>query len=138
VDAHAKLRLLGFLGGTVDRYRDTFRLLTTHVLARDASQGAILEALHEGRSYLAFEGLAPVAFFRFERVGAGFALELPRPARLALVCRGARPVEADGPAAVLAVPAGATHCRAEARLGARLWAITSYRRIESDAGARAR
>ena len=129
VDAHAKFRLLGPLGGTVDRYRDTFRSLTTHVLARDASQAAILEALREGRSYLAFEGLAPVAAFRFEPVAGGFALEAPRPARLALVCQGARPVEADGSRAVLAAPPGAARCRAEARLGERVWIVTSYRSV---------
>jgi hypothetical protein len=129
VDAHAKFRLLGSLGGTVDRYRDTFRLLTTHVLARDASQAAILAALREGRSYVAFEGLAPVPFFRFEPVAGGFALEAPRPARLALACGGAGRVEVEGPAAVLRAPAGATHCRAEARLGARVWVLTGYREV---------
>ncbi len=130
VDAHAKFRLLGFLGGTVDRYRDTFRLLTTHVWARDASQAAILEALREGRSYLAFEGLAPVAAFRFEPTAGGFALEAPRTARLALVCPGATPVEVEARAAVLFVPPGAESCRAEARLGERLWIVTSYRAVE--------
>jgi len=129
VDAHAKFRLLGPLGGTVDRYRDLFRLLTTHVLARDASAPAILEALRAGRSYLAFEGLSVVDAFRFEPVAGGFALEAPRAARLALVCDGARAAEAEAQRAVLAPPTGARRCRAEASLGSRAWILTSYRAV---------
>lgn len=127
VDAHAKFRLLGPLGGTIDRYRDVFRLLTTHVLARDASAPAILEALRAGRSYLAFEGLAPVDAFRFEPVAGGFLLEAPREARLALVCDAVRAAEAVAQRAVLAPPAGARRCRAEAWLGSRRWILTSHR-----------
>jgi hypothetical protein len=129
VDAHAKFRLLGRLGGTVDRYRDMFRLLTTHVLVRDGSAPAILEALRAGRSYLAFEGFAPVDAFRFEPVAGAFALAAPRPARLALVCDGVRAAEADGAAAVLSAPAGASRCRGEAWLGARMWILTGYRDV---------
>jgi hypothetical protein len=129
VDAHAKFRLLGPFGGTVDRYRDVFRLLTTHVLARDASAPAILDALRAGRSYVAFEGLAAVDTFRFEPAAGGFLLAAPREARLALVCDGARAAEAEAKSAVLAPPAGARRCRAEAFLGARPWILTSYRDV---------
>jgi hypothetical protein len=129
VDAHAKFRLLGPFGGTVDRYRDIFRMLTTHVLARDASAPAILGALRAGRSYLAFEGLAEVDAFRFEPVAGGFLLEAPREARLALVCDGARAAAAEAQRAVLAPPAGARRCRAEASLGARPWILTSHRDV---------
>jgi hypothetical protein len=90
VDAHAKFRLLGPVGGTVDRYRDVFRLLTTHVLARDASAASILEALRSGRSYVALEGLGRVDAFRFEPSGGGFHLEAPEEARLTLLCDGRR------------------------------------------------
>jgi hypothetical protein len=127
VDAHEKFRVLGRLGGTVDRYRDMFRLLTTHVLARDATAPAILEALRAGRSYLAFEGLAPLDAFRFEPSAGGFALAAPQPCRLVLVCDGVRAAEAEGPSALLSAPAGASRCRGEAWLGARLWILTSYR-----------
>jgi hypothetical protein len=129
VDAHAKFRMLGALGGTFDRYRDVFRLLTTHVLARDASAAAILDALRAGRSYLAFEGLEPVGAFQFEPAAGGFALAAPRPARLALVCDDAHAIEAEGSSAVLAAPADASRCRAEAWLGERLWIVTSYRDV---------
>jgi hypothetical protein len=129
VDAHAKFRLLGPFGGTVDRYRDVFRLLTTHVLARDASAPAILDALRAGRSYLAFEGLAVVDAFRFEPAAGGFLLAAPREARLALVCDGVRAREAEAQRAVLAPPAGARRCRAEAFLGSRPWVLTSYRDV---------
>jgi hypothetical protein len=129
VDAHAKFRLFGPLGGTVDRYRDMFRVLTTHVLARDRSAAAILEALRAGRTYLAFEALAPVDAFRFEPEGPGFRLEAPREARLVLVCDGAPAAEALAAAAVLAAPAGARRCRAEAHLDDRAWILTSYRAV---------
>jgi hypothetical protein len=127
VDAHAKFRLLGRLGGTLDRYRDIFRLLTTHVLARDAGAASILDALRAGRTYVALEGLAPVDTFRFEHRGGRFRVEAPEEARLALVCDG---VEADSVLArraELAPPPGAQRCRAEAWRGDRLWVVTSHR-----------
>src|SRR5262245_36425166 len=77
VDAHAKFRLLGPLGGTFDRYRDLFRLVTTHVLARDKSQRSILAALREGRSYVAFEGLGLVDHFVAVRVADGIRVQSP-------------------------------------------------------------
>jgi hypothetical protein len=106
-----------------------FRLLTTHVLARDASAAAVLEALRAGRSYLAFEGLEPVPAFRFEPVAGAFALAAPRPARLNLVCDGALAAEAEASSAVLSPPAGVARCRAEAWLGERAWIVTSYRDV---------
>jgi hypothetical protein len=127
VDAHAKIRLLGPLGGTADRYRDVLRALTTHVLARDTSEAAILEALRAGRSYVALEGLARVDAFRFEPVARGFRLTAPRPATLSLVCDGRRVATAEGTRAVLAHPRDARWCRAEAHLDGRLWVFTSPR-----------
>jgi len=129
VDAHAKFRLFGPLGGTVDRYRDMFRVLTTHVLARDRSAAAILDALRAGRTYLAFESLAPVDAFHFEPEGPGFRLEAPREARLVLVCDGAQVAEALAASAVLAATAGASRCRAEAHLEERPWILTSHRAV---------
>jgi hypothetical protein len=127
VDAHAKMRLLGPGGGTVDRYRDVFRLLTTHVWAAGASEAEILAALAAGRSYVAFEGLGRVDRFRFAPEGVGFRLEAPRAAELALVCGGAAPVTAAAASAWLPAPPGARRCRAEARLDGRLWILTSPR-----------
>lgn len=126
VDAHAKFRLLGCLGGTVDRYRDLFRLLTTHVLARNTSTAAIIEALRAGRTYMALEGLGAVDAFLFKASGERYLVRAPRVARLVLVCDG---VEADvevADAALLDPQAGARRCRAEAWLGNRLWIVTSY------------
>jgi len=127
VDAHAKFRLLGALGGTVDRYRDTFRLVSTHVLAEGASTASILDALRSGRSYVALEGLGRVDAFRFEPTPHGFLLEAPRTAQLSLLCDGQRVARELARRAVLAPPPGARRCRAEARLDDRLWILTSPR-----------
>ncbi len=128
VDAHAKFRLAGRYG-TLDRYRDLFPLLTTHVLVRERSIAAILEALREGRSYVALEGLAPVERFEFERRGRAFGLRAPRACRLALVCDGEEAGFALAASARLAPPPGARRCRGEARLDGRLWIATSYARL---------
>jgi hypothetical protein len=127
VDAHAKFRLLGPLGGTVDRYRDVFPLLTTHVLARAATAASILEALASGRSYVALEGIGRVDAFRFEPAPGGFLLEAPLEAELTLLCDGQRAATTTALRALLAPPHGAKSCRAEARRGGRLWVLTSPR-----------
>ncbi len=127
VDAHAKFRALGPLGGTVDRYRDVFRLLTTHVLVRERSAPAILEALRAGRSYVAFEGIEPVERFDFAREGSGgVRVRAPLAARLALVCAGVVASEFDGASeALLPWPPGAERCHVEAWLDDELWVATS-------------
>lgn len=125
VDAHAKFRALGPLGGTIDRYRDTFRLLTTHVLVRERSATAILEALRAGRSYVAFEGIATVDRFEVSRDGLAVRVRAPREARLALVCAGQVASEAVGLEAVLRATEDTSLCHVEAWLGDRLWIATS-------------
>ncbi len=125
VDAHAKFRVLGPLGGTLDRYRDLFRLLTTHVLARERSAAGVIEALRAGRSYVAFEGLAPVAHFGAVRTAAGIAVSAPEPARLELVCAGRVVDSSEAAEALLRVPPDAERCHVEAWIGSRLWVITS-------------
>jgi hypothetical protein len=129
VDAHNKVRLLGGLGGTFDRYRDLFRMLTTHVLAAERDAEGILGALRSGRSYVAFEGLAPVEGFRFEARQRGYYLQAPRVARLVLVCDGVEVDSALAEAATLSLPPSARRCRGEAWLGERLWVVTSYRAV---------
>ncbi|MFI5316341.1 MAG: PHP domain-containing protein [Myxococcota bacterium] len=125
VDAHAKFRVLGPLGGTLDRYRDVFRLVTTHVLARQRSEKGVLEALRAGRSYVAFEGIAPVEHFAAERAADGYAVRAPEAARLELVCAGTVVDRAESAEAVLHAPPDAERCHVEAWLGSRLWVITS-------------
>ncbi len=125
VDAHAKFRALGPLGGTFDRYRDTFRLLTTHVLVRERSAEAILAALREGRSYVAFEGLAKVDRFEVSREGSDVRVRAPRAARIALVCDGEVASEAEGIEARLPAGENTNRCHVEAWLGDRLWIVTS-------------
>ncbi len=129
-DAHAKFRVLGRLG-TVDTYGRLFRLITTHVVARDASRAAILEALRAGESYVAFEGRARVDHFGFELAEGHAELSAPRPARLTLVCDGTRLELGIASRARSAVPSGAARCRAEAWLGDELWIVTSYRRLRA-------
>jgi hypothetical protein len=129
VDAHAKFRLLGRYA-PLDRYRDMFALLTTHVLVREPSAPAILAALREGRSYVALEGVAQVERFEFRRRGRAFELAAPRPCRLALVCDGRESGFRNARAATLLPPAGARRCRAEATLDGRLWIVTSYASAE--------
>ena len=125
VDAHAKFRLLGPVGGTFDRYRDVFRLVTTHVLARDKSQRSILEALRAGRSYVAFEGLGLVEQFVAVREADGVHVLAPGEADLRLVCAGATVARAEGREALWVPPPDAERCHVEAWLGSDLWVITS-------------
>jgi hypothetical protein len=125
VDAHAKFRVLGPLGGTLDRYRDLFRLVTTHVLARERSAKGVIEALREGRSYVAFEGLARVDHFEAARTAEGYPVRAPEEARLDLVCAGAVVDSSVATEALLRAPADAERCHVEAWLGSRLWVITS-------------
>ena len=125
VDAHAKFRLLGPLGGTFDRYRDLFRLVTTHVLARDRSQRSILDALRAGRSYVAFEGLGLVEQFVAVRVAEGVRVQAPGEAELRLVCAGASVATLEGSEALFAPPPDAERCHVEAWKGSDLWVVTS-------------
>ncbi len=129
-DAHAKFRTLGRLG-TVDTYGRLFRLLTTHVVAREASRTAILEALRRGDSYVAFEGRGRVDHFRFELRDGGAEIAAPAAARLTLVCDGARRELGIAVEARVELGADAIRCRAEAWLGEELWIVTSYRRVRT-------
>jgi hypothetical protein len=127
VDAHAKIRVVGPLGGTVDRYGTLFRLLTTHVLVREFTESAILEALRQSRSYVAFESLGRVDRFVFEPQAESFRVEVPAPARIVLICDGVEVASRSTAVADLEIPPGAARCRAEVWKGDRLWVATSSR-----------
>jgi hypothetical protein len=127
-DAHAKYRLLGSIG-TIDTYGRLFRLLTTHVVAREVSRTAILDALRRGDSYVAFEGRASVNHFRFELRGNEAHIAAPAPARLMLVCDGSRRDLGIAVEARVELAPHAVRCRAEAWLKDELWIVTSYRRV---------
>jgi len=137
VDAHAKLRILG-RKGTLDRYTDTFRSLTTHVLSAGRDRASILEAIRDGRSYVAFEGLAEVDGFDFTPQTHGVRVDLPRVAELSLVCDGRAAARETGQNVVLTAPPGAERCRIEARLRGRVWLVTAYRALRRGAEARRR
>lgn len=104
-DAHEAVRPLGRHAGAVDSYARVFRAATTHVLARDGSRAAILEALAAGRSYAACELHADATGFAFRieldgRPVAGPGDLVERAAGLQLV------VEAPGVAELLVVRDG--------------------------------
>lgn len=62
-DAHANT-------GPIATYRQCFRVVTTHVLARAATAEGILEAMREGRAYVAFEIHGDATGFAFDLVDA--------------------------------------------------------------------
>ncbi|MEZ6187824.1 MAG: hypothetical protein R3F62_22795 [Planctomycetota bacterium] len=64
-DAHQNVRLLGPLGLTIGTYAECFRAVTTHLLLRGEGPAAVLEALREGRGYVAFEVEGSALGFRF-------------------------------------------------------------------------
>ena len=128
VDAHAKIRILGRTG-TLDRYQDLFRVLTTHVHSVDREADSIVRALADGRSYIAFEGLAPVEWFQFTPESGGVRTGGARVADYTLICDGSIAATASGSEVVLPAPEGARRCRVEARLGGRLWIATAYRTL---------
>jgi len=128
VDAHAKLRLLG-RWGTLDRYADLFGSLTTHVWSRSTDPADVLDALRSGRSYVAFEGLAPVDHLGFTPKSGGFEIDTPRDADLHLICDGHVAAETHASHAHLEPPRGVRRCRLEAFLADRLWILSAYRDV---------
>ncbi|MCY2957724.1 MAG: hypothetical protein NT107_11885 [Planctomycetota bacterium] len=64
-DAHASIRTLGPLGGTIGNYREVFLTMSTHVLAKERSEAAIVNAFALGRTYVAFDIFGEGAGFDF-------------------------------------------------------------------------
>ena len=64
-DAHANIRVFGPLGGTIGTYREIFLTLSTHVLATELSEAALLDAFRAGRTYVSFDIFGDGAGFDF-------------------------------------------------------------------------
>ncbi len=64
-DAHAQhwMRIVG--GTTVGIYERAFKVVTTHVLAKECDEASIVEALKHGRSYVAFDIWRDATGFQF-------------------------------------------------------------------------
>ncbi len=144
-DAHEAIRPLGPLAGALDSYRRVFRVATTHVLLREVTKQAILDALRQGRSYAACELYGDATGFRFvlERAGAVVALlggetalehgtelvvDAPRSCELMIRKDGAPFFAAKGRAARVPVERAGSY-RVEARLEDRPWVWTSAIRV---------
>ena len=130
VDAHAKFRLLGPLGGTVDRYRDMFRA-AHHPRARARPEPARDPRGAPRRPDLPRLRGPRAAWTRSASSRRGRASGSRRRARRgsrwsATACARRRRWRS---ARCCAAPAGAKRCRAEAHLDDRPWILTSYRAV---------
>jgi hypothetical protein len=150
LDAHQRgIRIRGRVRSPMPNAR-YFAMLQTHLLLPSAPTGdlvadraAVYEALGEGRCYLSFEALAPGRGFRFwaeadsaaapmgARVDPGrwtLRADMPRRARLRLVCDGVAVHEAEGDRLEHPVEEGGCY-RLEARLPdderERLWLVSN-------------
>jgi hypothetical protein len=68
-DAHANVRLLGPLGGTIGNYQEVFLTLSTHVLAPHLTEADLVQALRLGRTYVSFDIFGEGAGFDFRAIG---------------------------------------------------------------------
>lgn len=120
------LRLMG--------YHRTFRILRTHVVAEPTPE-AVLEALREGRCYLARDALADATGFTFGSDAAPMGAETtartltlhartPRPARIRLLRDGEEIAAADGSELRHEAFAPGVY-RVEAWLGEYLWVVSN-------------
>ncbi len=101
-DAHQNVRILG---RQLDPYSRSFRFVNTHLLVPTLDQGAILDALREGRGYISFDILADAGGFFFGardetqawrmgdeipfREGIALHARAPQPGRFRLIKDGA-------------------------------------------------
>jgi hypothetical protein len=54
-DAHANIQAFGPLGGTIAGYPEVFLSISTHVLAKERTESAIVDAMRRGRAYVSFD-----------------------------------------------------------------------------------
>jgi hypothetical protein len=137
LDAHAVKMLLGML--VAFEYEFLFRTVLTHVLVdewggdAEADTGRLLQALREGRAFIAHEGVASAAGFDFradngalmgareEFAGARRLLvKTPGEALISLVCGGRVRERHTGTAAEFPVTQPGVY-RVEVRRGGRPW-----------------
>lgn len=64
-DTHDNYRLFYKLGPKLGSYDNTFKLITTHVWAKELEEKSITEAIKNGKSYFAFEIFGNSKGFRF-------------------------------------------------------------------------
>jgi hypothetical protein len=129
--------------GPIARYGECFRVVTTHVLVRTVTPEAILEALREGRAYVAFEVDGDATGFTFDLVdarrrvvarmgeeravgrGERLVARAPGDARLAIFRDGTLLAEVDG-GGLLDVPAAVPGVyRVEAYRDGRLFVLSN-------------
>jgi hypothetical protein len=144
-DAHANVRVFGPLGGTVGTYEEVFHTLSTHVLAKELSEPALVEALRAARSYVVYDLYRDGTGFDFRAVagdseallGATVAatpgLELrvttPWPAEIRLLRNGVLDKKGTGTSLVRPAP-GLGDWRVEAYLdGVKPWIFSSPIRV---------
>jgi hypothetical protein len=139
-DAHENVKLFGPLGGTVGTYEEVFRLFSTHILAAELTEEAILEGLRRGHVYVTFDFVADGGGFSMRYGGRGpsgeewaiigettpyrrsayLEVRLPRKALVRVLRDGAAIIEQE--AKVLSQPLpGPGIYRVEAYIDERLW-----------------
>lgn len=128
-DAHQKIEVFGQLQVT---YPLTFGMVTTYLLAEDATRETLLDALRRGRTYVAFDRLARAATFDFRvvdnariqgtmgdeliaRPGLSLQIVSPHPGRITLLRDGAMIGTAEAASLSLPVDRPGTY-RAEVAL----------------------
>ncbi|MBI2876307.1 MAG: PHP domain-containing protein [Candidatus Tectomicrobia bacterium] len=64
-DAHANVKLLFGVAGTVGTYEQVFKIVSTHVLARELNRESLKEALRQGHSYISMDVFGDGTGFQF-------------------------------------------------------------------------
>lgn len=120
-DAHASIRTLGPLGGTIGNYREVFLTLSTHVLAPALTEQDLVAAFRLGRTYVAFDIFGEGAGFDFRATDAtgvhvagstvaaspdlALRVATPSPGQIELWRDGAIVARAEGTALTASAPA---------------------------------
>jgi hypothetical protein len=120
-DAHANIQAFGPLGGTIAGYPEVFLSISTHVLTRERTEAAIIDAMRRGRVYVSFDvnGEGTGFDFRAQRRDGAIALPgdtiaasecaqlrvaTPAAAQIRFFCNGRLVAQKAGPEASLRDP----------------------------------